>query len=275
VLAVVLTMIAGGHDVRPAGQDPVEAIRTIFWDPLFGQFASLFAPAAAGQGGAADPDRGGAALGFRAGSGTSGPKGNTSSARICGAAVGLAFFRRRVADLSADGGGGGAGRLAWAMIPAILKTGSTPTRSSCRCCWSMWRRRCWSMALGLLRNPEGGNFPRQPQPRAVSGGVQPRTDRRHGHALGRGRGLHRGDRGLCPAAAPYPGLPDQAGRAGPARGALCRGAPARLVLLCLGLSGALAGMAGMFEVTGPIGQISIDLPRLRVHRDHRGLSRAG
>jgi simple sugar transport system permease protein len=35
-------------------------------------------------------------------------------------------------------------------------------------------------------------------------------------------------------------------------------APARLVLICLGISGALAGLAGLFEVTGPAGQISID-----------------
>jgi simple sugar transport system permease protein len=34
--------------------------------------------------------------------------------------------------------------------------------------------------------------------------------------------------------------------------------PARLILFCLGVSGALAGMAGLFEVTGPAGQISID-----------------
>jgi simple sugar transport system permease protein len=34
--------------------------------------------------------------------------------------------------------------------------------------------------------------------------------------------------------------------------------PNRLVLLCMGLSGALAGMAGLFEVAGPSGQISID-----------------
>ena len=32
----------------------------------------------------------------------------------------------------------------------------------------------------------------------------------------------------------------------------------RVILLCLGLSGALAGLAGLFEVTGPAGQISID-----------------
>jgi simple sugar transport system permease protein len=34
--------------------------------------------------------------------------------------------------------------------------------------------------------------------------------------------------------------------------------PARIVLVCLGLSGALAGLAGLFEVAGPSGQISID-----------------
>ena len=34
--------------------------------------------------------------------------------------------------------------------------------------------------------------------------------------------------------------------------------PERLVVLCMGLSGALAGLAGLFEVTGPAGQISID-----------------
>lgn len=34
--------------------------------------------------------------------------------------------------------------------------------------------------------------------------------------------------------------------------------PARLILFCLGVSGALAGLAGMFEVSGPSGQVSID-----------------
>jgi ABC-type uncharacterized transport system permease subunit len=31
-----------------------------------------------------------------------------------------------------------------------------------------------------------------------------------------------------------------------------------LVVFCLGISGALAGLAGMFEVSGPSGQITID-----------------
>jgi simple sugar transport system permease protein len=34
--------------------------------------------------------------------------------------------------------------------------------------------------------------------------------------------------------------------------------PARLILFCLGTSGALAGLAGLFEVAGPAGQVSID-----------------
>ena len=34
--------------------------------------------------------------------------------------------------------------------------------------------------------------------------------------------------------------------------------PTALILFCMGTSGALAGLAGLFEVTGPAGQISID-----------------
>ena len=34
--------------------------------------------------------------------------------------------------------------------------------------------------------------------------------------------------------------------------------PTRLILFCLGTSGALAGLAGLFEVSGPSGQVSID-----------------
>jgi general nucleoside transport system permease protein len=34
--------------------------------------------------------------------------------------------------------------------------------------------------------------------------------------------------------------------------------PTRLVVICFGISGALAGLAGMFEVSGPAGQVNID-----------------
>ena len=39
MLAVILTMIAGGILFALLGKNPVEVIRTIFWDPLFGEFA--------------------------------------------------------------------------------------------------------------------------------------------------------------------------------------------------------------------------------------------
>ena len=41
-LAVVLTMIAGGLMFAALGKNPFEAIRIIFWDPLFHEnFAAL------------------------------------------------------------------------------------------------------------------------------------------------------------------------------------------------------------------------------------------
>ena len=42
VLAVILTMVFGGFMFSLIGTSPVEAIRTIFWDPLFGEFAYYF-----------------------------------------------------------------------------------------------------------------------------------------------------------------------------------------------------------------------------------------
>ena len=44
LLAVLATMIMGGLLFAVLGKDPVEAIRTIFWDPLFGQHASFSRP---------------------------------------------------------------------------------------------------------------------------------------------------------------------------------------------------------------------------------------
>ena len=37
--AVILTMIAGGTLFAAMGKAPLEVIRTIFWDPIFGEFA--------------------------------------------------------------------------------------------------------------------------------------------------------------------------------------------------------------------------------------------
>ena len=57
VLAVLMTMLAGGAMFAALGKDPVEAIRTIFWDPLFGEFAFYSAAQLLVKGCASDPDR--------------------------------------------------------------------------------------------------------------------------------------------------------------------------------------------------------------------------
>ena len=44
VLAVVLTMIVGGILFAALGKNPFETIRTIFFDPLFSEFAWFYRP---------------------------------------------------------------------------------------------------------------------------------------------------------------------------------------------------------------------------------------
>ncbi len=115
-----------------------------------------------------------------------------------------------------------------------------------------------SMALGLLRNPDGFGFP-------GSRNLQ-QYDSAHNAELIAGTGMHWGVlsaflavvfayillnrhmlgyqirlTGEAPRAARFAGVN-----------------PARLILFCLGTSGALAGLAGLFEVSGPAGQVTID-----------------
>jgi simple sugar transport system permease protein len=115
-----------------------------------------------------------------------------------------------------------------------------------------------AMALGLMKNPEGRGFPGSRNLRQY--------DSAHNAELITGTGMHWGvvvaliavifayvllSRHLL---GYHIRLAGQAPRA--ARFAGVR--PARLVLFCLGISGALAGLAGLFEVAGPAGQVSID-----------------
>jgi simple sugar transport system permease protein len=154
---------------------------------------------------------------------------------------------------------GAAGGWAWAMIPAILKTRfNTNEILVSLLLVYVAEQLLASASLGLLRNPDGGGFPGsrnfQQWPAAAN------TD------LIAGTGMHWG------VAAPFIAvigayamlskhmLGFQIRLTGSApRAARFAGVdPVRLVVICLGLSGMLAGMAGLFEVTGPAGQISID-----------------
>ncbi len=92
VLAVVLTMIAGGIMFALLGKNPVEAIRTIFWDPIFGEFAWYFRGQLLVKAGPLILIAVGLSLGFRAGIWNIGAAGQYIIGAICGAAVGLAFY---------------------------------------------------------------------------------------------------------------------------------------------------------------------------------------
>ncbi len=259
-LAVALTMIAGGLMFALLDKNPVEAIRTIFWDPLFGEFAFYFRGQLLVKAGPLILIALGLSLGFRAGIWNIGAEGQYIIGAIFGAAVGLAVFpteNRLIYPVMVIAGAFGG--WAWAMIPAILKTRFNTNEILVSLLLVYVAQTILAKAsTGFLRNPEGAGFPGSrnfsgypaaSNPELIAGtgmhwGVVAAFIAvifsyilLHRHILGFQIRLA----GQAPRAARFAGVN-----------------PNRLVILCMGVSGALAGMAGLFEVTGPSGQISID-----------------
>ena len=260
VLAVLVTMLAGGALFAALGKNPVAAISTIFWEPLFGEFAFYYRPQLLVKGAPLVLIAIGLALGFRAGIWNIGAEGQYIVGALTGAGVALAFYPLDAWFLFGLMILAGAlGGLAWGMIPALLKLrfGTNEILVSLMLVY-VAEQLLAAMALGPMRNPEGMGFPGsrnlQDYPAA------------HNADLIAGSGMHWGVvaaliavifahillgrhilgyqirlTGQAPRAARFAGVN-----------------PARLILFCLGTSGALAGMAGLFEVSGPAGQVSID-----------------
>ncbi len=260
-LAVALTMVAGGLMFAALGKDPVEAIRTIFWDPLFNpQFASYSRPQLLVKAGPLILIAIGLSLGFRAGIWNIGAEGQYIVGAICGAAVGLAFYPAEVwyiFPLMVIAGG--LGGWAWAMIPAILKVRFHTNEILVSLLLVYVAQNLLSAAaLGWLRNPEGGGFPGSRNLSQYPAAANPE--------LIAGTGMHWGVAAAFIAVIAayillnrhvtgyHIKLAGQAPRAARFAGV----STGRLVVFCLGVSGALAGLAGLFEVAGPAGQISID-----------------
>ncbi|MEL7104487.1 MAG: ABC transporter permease [Pseudomonadota bacterium] len=260
VLAVLATMVAGGLMFALLGKDPVAAIRTIFWDPLFGEFAFYYRGQLLVKAGPLILIAIGLSIGFRAGIWNIGAEGQYIVGAITGAAVGLAFYPadlRAIFPLMVIAGAGGG--FLWAMIPAILKTRfNTNEILVSLLLVYVAEQLLASMALGALRNPEGGGFPGSRNlsqyPAAANTELIAGTGMHWGvvaafiavifayilwsrHIMGFNIRLA----GESPKAARFAGVN-----------------PGALVIFCLGASGALAGLAGLFEVAGPAGQISID-----------------
>ncbi|MEL7092385.1 MAG: ABC transporter permease [Pseudomonadota bacterium] len=260
LLAVVLTMLAGGALFAALGKDPVDAIITIFWEPLFGEFAFFYRPQLLIKGAPLVLIAIGLALGFRAGIWNIGAEGQYIVGALCGAGVGLAFYpAESVLIFPAMVLAGALGGWAWAMIPGILKVrfGTNEILVSLMLVY-VAEQLLASMSLGLLKNPEGFGFPGsrnlQQYPSAHNADLIANTGMHWGVVaaliavilayvlLSRHRlGFAIRVTGEAPRAAKFGGVH-----------------PGRLVLFCLGMSGLLAGLAGMFEVSGPAGQVTID-----------------
>ena len=254
-------MVAGGLLFWALGKNPFEAIRTIFWDPLFHEnFASYSRPQLLVKAGPLILIAIGLSLGFRAGIWNIGAEGQYIMGAICGAGVGLAFYPSEsflIFPMMVIAGA--LGGWAWAMIPALLKVkfGTNEILVSLMLVY-VAEQLLASMSLGLLRNPEGHGFPGSRNLKDYAAA--------HNGELIAGTGMHWGVvaafiavifayillnrhilgfnirlTGEAPRAARFAGVN-----------------PTRLILFCLGMSGALAGLAGLFEVAGPSGQISID-----------------
>jgi simple sugar transport system permease protein len=261
LLAVLLTMLVGGAMFALLGKDPVEAIRTIFWDPLFHpDFASYSRPQLLVKAAPLILIAMGLAMGFRAGVWNIGAEGQYIIGALAGAGTALAlypldaWFVLPLAVIAGTLGG-----WAWAMIPAILRTRFNTNEILVSLLLVYVAEQILaSMSLGLLRNPEGGGFPgsRNLQQYEAAANLE----------LIAGTGLHWGViAALLAVAAGWilltrhvTGFRIRLAGEAPRAARFAGVDPNRLVIFCLGLSGALAGLAGVFEVTGPAGQVSID-----------------
>ena len=88
IIAVILTMIAGGIMFAALGKPPLEAIRIIFWDPLFDpNFASYSRPQLLVKAGPLILIAIGLSIGFKAGIWNIGAEGQYIMGAIFGAAV--------------------------------------------------------------------------------------------------------------------------------------------------------------------------------------------
>jgi simple sugar transport system permease protein len=199
-------------------------------------------------------------MGFRAGIWNIGAEGQYIVGALFGAGFALAvyptesvFIFPSMIILGALGG------FLWAMVPAILKTkfGTNEILVSLMLVY-VAEQLLASMSLGLMKNPEGFGFPgsRNLQQYASA----------HNAEIWIGSGVHMGVVfGLIAVIFAYVmlarhqlGFHIRLTGESPKAARFAGVNPNRLIIFCLGSSGALAGLAGLFEIAGPSGQVNID-----------------
>ncbi|XDA97345.1 ABC transporter permease [Sulfitobacter sp. LCG007] len=260
LLAVLATFLFGGLLFAALGKDPIQSILTIFWEPLFGEFSFFYRPQLFVKGAPLILIAIGLSLGFRAGIWNIGAEGQYIMGALFGAGAGLAFYPTEsfiVFPLMVLAGAFGG--WIWAMIPAFLKVrfGTNEILVSLMLVY-VAEQLLASMSLGLMKNPEGFGFPGsrnlQQYPSAFN------------EELIAGSGMHWGVVAAFIAvifayvllARHRLGFSIRVTGAAPRAARFAGVNPGRLVLFCMGVSGLLAGLAGLFEVSGPAGVVSID-----------------
>ncbi|HSK40293.1 MAG TPA: ABC transporter permease [Arenibaculum sp.] len=254
VLAIALTLLAGTLLFAAMGFDPLRALHAFFVEPVSSAFGiaelavkttplALIAT--------------GLAIGFRANVWNIGAEGQLTLGAIVGGGVALAFH--------GEGGGllvlpsmlvgGILGGMLWAAIPAFLRT----RFNASEILTSLMLVYVAGLPLNVLvhgpwRDPEGFNFPqsRMFEPEALLPSLLAGTRLHLGFPLALVAvaagwfllartfiGFQVKVLGLTPAAASYAGFDRK-----------------RLIWFCLLVSGGLAGLAGVIEAAGPIGQLT-------------------
>ena len=249
VLAVLLTMIAGGFLFIILGKDPFLALRIMFLDPLFDEmFGAYFRPQLLVKAGPLILIALGLSLGFKAGIWNIGAEGQYIIGAVCGAAVALAFYPTEslfIFPLMILAGG--LGGWMWAMIPALLRTKFNTNEILVSLMLVYVAEQILNtLAIGLLRNPDGNGFPGsrnlQDYYSASNMEIWAGTGAHWGVVLALGfavgfyilmnqhlLGFQTKLTGQSPRAAKFSGIN-----------------PNLLIVVCLGLSGMLAGFAGIF-----------------------------
>ena len=256
-IAVALTMLASLVLFGLLGKDPFEAIRTVFFEPLATRSglseltvkASPLVMIAIGL-----------SFGFRAGIWNIGAEGQYTMGAIAGGAVALAVY-------PAEGPwllplmcvAGILGGIAWAAIPAFLRArlGTSEILVSLMLVY-VATQLLGALVHGPLRDPDGMNFPESRLfqssamlPLLFSGLrthigvlVALATVGVAWVLLGRHIvGFQVKVLGQAPQAARFAGYSEQ-----------------RLIWFCFIVSGGLAGLAGLFETAGPVGQLVPAIP---------------
>ncbi|MGB0747674.1 MAG: ABC transporter permease [Magnetospiraceae bacterium] len=256
-LAVLLTIIVGFLLFAALGKDPIEGTRFIFFEPLTSMYgisemlvkATPLILIALGL-----------SAGFKAGIWNIGAEGQFTMGAITGSAVALAFYDMEgfyILPLMCLAGI--AGGMAWAAIPAFLRTKFNTNEILVSLMLVYVATLLLSVLVhGPMRDPEGMNFP---ESRLFSDSallpMLMEDGRAHvgfvvalimvglfwvllqRHILG----FQIEVAGQAPGAARYAGFSGN-----------------KLIWTSFLISGGLAGLAGLFEAAGPVGQLVPALP---------------